>query len=79
MSLVAREVERNGIPTVCVLNLRKVAERIAPPRTLLVNRPMGALLGEPGDRRGQRARVQAALALLSDAAAQPGEIRAYES
>lgn len=77
MGLVAREIERHGIATVCVMNLRKVAERILAPRTLLVDRPFGTLLGEPGDEAGQRARVLAALAMLEDATVRPGEIRAY--
>ncbi len=74
---MAREIEGHGISTVCVMNLEKVARRILAPRTLLVDRPMGALLGEPGDRARQRALVLAALAMLEDATVEPGEIREY--
>lgn len=77
MGLVARELESQGIVTVCVMNLRRVAERIRAPRTLLVDRPFGAVLGEPGDREGQRALVLATFAMLEDAAVVPGEIREY--
>jgi D-proline reductase (dithiol) PrdB len=79
VGLVARIAEGQGIATVCVMNLRKVAERILAPRTLLVDRPFGAVLGEPGDREGQRARVTAALAMLEDRNVRPGEIRVYRS
>ena len=74
---MARLAESEGIPTVCVMNLRKVAERILAPRTLLVDRPFGALLGEPGDRSGQKALVTAALSLVEDPTVEPGEIREY--
>jgi len=74
---VARQAESEGISTVCIMNLRKVAERILAPRTLLVDRPFGALLGEPGDRSGQEAVIRAALAMVEDPGVGPGEIREY--
>ncbi len=74
---MARLAESEGIATVCIMNLRKVAERILAPRTLLVDRPFGALLGQPGDRAGQEAMVRAALAMVKDPTVEPGEIRAY--
>lgn len=70
-------MESEGISTVCIMNLRKVAERILAPRTLLVDRPFGALLGEPGDRSGQEALVTAALSMVDDPTVEPGEIRAW--
>lgn len=75
---MARTIEEEGIATVCVMNLRKVAERILAPRTLLVRRPMGAILGEPGERAGQRAIVMAALQLLEDPTVEPGGIREFQ-
>jgi D-proline reductase (dithiol) PrdB len=78
VGLVARQIEERGIATVCIMNLRKVAERILAPRTLLVDRPFGALLGEPSDRAGQEALVLAALAMLEDPTVKPGEIREYQ-
>ncbi len=61
------------------MNLRRVATRILAPRTLLVRRPMGAPLGDPGDRATQRSIVEAALDLLMDASIAPGTIREYET
>ncbi len=75
MGLVSREVERHGIATVCLMNLRKVAERILAPRTLLVDRPFGVVLGDPGDTSTQRKIVLAALQMLEDPSVRPGEIR----
>ncbi len=72
---MAREIERQGIATVCVMNLRKVAERILAPRTLLVDRPFGAVLGEPGDREQQLSIVTSALAMLEDRSVGAGQIR----
>ncbi len=60
------------------MNIRRVAERIRPPRTLLVERPFGALLGEPGDRAAQRVTVASALAMLHDPEVGPGEVRAHQ-
>lgn len=77
MGLIARIAEARGIATVCVMNLLKVAERIRPPRTLLVEREFGAVLGPPGDTATQRATVCAALDLL-ESAERPGEIRALD-
>lgn len=59
------------------MNLRKVAERILAPRTLLVDRPFGALLGEPGDRGQQSSIVSAALEMLEDRSVEAGEIRPF--
>ena len=74
---MARLAESEGISSVCIMNLRKVAERILAPRTLLVDRPFGALLGEPGDRASQEALIKAALSMVEDPGVGPGEIRAY--
>jgi hypothetical protein len=59
------------------MNLRKVAERILAPRTLLVRRPMGAVLGEPGQRVVQRAIVMAALDMLADPSLEAGSLREF--
>ena len=76
---MAREIERRAVSTVCIMNLRRVAERIRPPRTLLVDQPFGQLLGQPGARDEQLSTLSAALAMLEDPTAEPGEIREGES
>ncbi len=74
---MAREIERHKIATVCVMNLRKVAERILAPRTLLVDRPFGLVLGAPGDRRQQRSIVETALNMLQDHSLPAGAIQTF--
>lgn len=70
VGLVAAELERQGISTVCLQLLREIAEAVRPPRGLLVPFPHGYPLGRPHDPAGQRAVLEAALGLLeaSDAA-----------
>ena len=62
VSLIAAEIEKRGIPTVCVILLREIAERVRPPRALSVPFPLGYPLG--ADAETQRRVIQEALALL---------------
>jgi hypothetical protein len=62
--LIAAEIERRGIATVCVVLLREIAEKVRPPRALAVPFPHGYPLGAPHDARQQREVVVAALGLL---------------
>jgi D-proline reductase (dithiol) PrdB len=69
--LVAAELERRGIATVCIQLLREVAEAVRPPRALLVPFRHGYPLGRPHDPVGQTAVIAAALALLERPAPGP--------
>ncbi|HVG24013.1 MAG TPA: hypothetical protein VND45_07650 [Thermoanaerobaculia bacterium] len=69
MSLIAAEIEKRGIATVCVILLCEIAERVRPPRALCVPFPLGYPLG--GDAETQRAVIRAALGLLDDAGPAP--------
>jgi D-proline reductase (dithiol) PrdB len=71
--LIAAEIERRGIATVCIMLLRDVAERVCPPRALTVPFPHGSPLGAPHDARQQREVMRKALALL-ERDAKPGLI-----
>jgi hypothetical protein len=62
VSLIAAEIERRGIATVCVILLREIAERVRPPRALSVPFPLGYPLGF--DAETQRSVILEALALL---------------
>jgi D-proline reductase (dithiol) PrdB len=64
VGLVQSVIEKSGIPTVSVTLLREVTERVKPPRALVVDRPLGYPLGEPGNARLQLEIILAALALL---------------
>ncbi len=64
VSLVAAEMERRGIATVCLVLLREIAEKVRPPRALAVPFRHGYPLGRPDDPEGQRKVLEAALKLL---------------
>ncbi len=53
MGLIARVIEAAGIPTVCIIGLREIAERVRPPRAVHLKWPFGHPLGEPGNRAQQ--------------------------
>jgi len=65
VSLIAAELERSGIATVCLILLRLVAERVRPPRALALPFKHGYPLGAPHDAVLQRRVLEAALALLA--------------
>lgn len=64
VGLVAAELERQGISTVSLSLLRRVAEKVRPPRALFVPFPHGYPLDKPGEPQRQRAVLEAALSLL---------------
>lgn len=64
VSLIAAELERRAITTVCVILLREIAEKVRPPRALVVPFRHGFPLGKPHDAALQRSVIDAALALL---------------
>lgn len=66
MSLVAAEIEGEGIPTVTLQLLREVAERVHPPRALFVPFRHGYPLDSPNEPTRQHAVLEAALRLLED-------------
>jgi hypothetical protein len=71
VSLVAAEMERQGIATVVIQLLRKIAEAVRPPRALFVPFPLGYPFDTPDDPSAQRRVLEAALALLDDRAEPP--------
>lgn len=58
-------IEKAGIATVSVTLLPEVTRRVAPPRALAVDRPLGYPMGAPNDSEGQRRILAAALGLLT--------------
>ncbi len=68
MGLIAREVERAGIPTVTLSVVRAASVRTPAPRNVFVPFRLGQIFGEPGAAVQQRAILMEALtafALLS--------------
>lgn len=78
VSLVAAELERQGISTVLPILLREVAEAVRPPRALAVPFPHGYPLDRPGDPERQHAVIEAALRLLEDPGLAPPVLADYE-
>lgn len=75
VSILARELESRGFPTVTVSYIPELSEIVGAPRTLTVHFPFGAPCGDPGNADLHRAVLLEALALLAEAKS-PGEIRA---
>ena len=66
VGLVAAEIERRGISTVAVQLLRRVAEKVQPPRALWVPFRHGYPLDAPNEPQRQLAVIEAALQVLED-------------
>lgn len=71
MGLIAAELERRGIVTVCAQPVRHVAERVRPPRSLLVPWGLGYPLGRPNDAAVQHRVIEAMLSLAESAGPTP--------
>ena len=67
MSLVARVLEENGIPTVVVGSARDIVEECGVPRFLFSDFPLGNPCGKPNDSMMQRDMVGYAFDLLETA------------
>ncbi len=74
MSLVARHLEANGIPTMCLGSALDILESGRPPRATFVDYPLGHSAGKPFDPADQLGIVRTALAGL-ETMTQPGQIR----
>jgi len=73
VGLIARTIEATGIPTVSVMLLREIADKVKAPRTYVLRWPFGHPLGEPGNRAQQLTVICDALALLTTVTV-PGSI-----
>jgi len=78
VSLVAAELERQGISTVVIQLLREVAERVRAPRALLVPFKHGFPLHKPSDPPRQLAVLEAMLRLLEEPASGPPLLREFQ-
>ncbi len=65
VSLVQVELERRGIATVSLTVLPRITRRLAPPRALAVDAPLGAPMGPPGDAAAHTAVLLRMLALTA--------------
>lgn len=67
MSLTARHLEANGIPTVVLGSARDIVEQAGAPRFLFTDFPLGNPAGAPGDPAMQLEIARMALRLLETA------------
>ena len=67
MSLVARHLEENKIPTVVVGSARDIVEECGVARFLFTDFPLGNPFGKPWDKKMQRSIMDMALDLLQSA------------
>ena len=74
VSLVAAELEQQGISTVVIQLLRLVTEKVRPPRAMVVPYPHGYPLGSADNPELQRSVIAAALNLLTDPDLKPPAI-----
>jgi hypothetical protein len=79
VSLVAAELERQGISTVVIQLLRLATEKVRPPRALYVPFRHGYPLDSANDPAKQRMVLEAALALLEDKDIEPPAIVDFEA
>ena len=70
MSLVARHLEANGIPTVIIGSAKDIVEHCGVPRFVFSDFPLGNPCGHPWNADMQTATVRLALSLL-DTATEP--------
>ncbi len=67
MSLVARYLEANGLPTVIIGSALDIVEHCGVPRFVFTDLPLGNPVGHPWNRDMQREVVKLALATLETA------------
>lgn len=65
MGLVQAELERRGVVTVSVSVMPDITRKVAPPRALLIDAPLGLALGPAFDNARQTEVLTRMLALAS--------------
>ena len=65
VGLIQSVIESVGIPTVSVTMISEITRKVAPPRALEVDLPLGQPCGPPGDAAEQRRVVRYALSLAT--------------
>lgn len=61
MSLIARHLEAEGIPTLCISSALDIIQAARPPRAVFVDYPLGHTTGRAFDVRDQEQIIAAAL------------------
>ena len=66
VGLIQSVIEKAGIPTVSVTMLKKITEKVSPPRALFVDYPLGYPVGKENDETLQNEIIVAALRLVPE-------------
>jgi hypothetical protein len=77
VGLIATELERAGVSTVAIQLLREIAEKVRPPRALVVPFRHGYPLDVPDDPLRQHAVIETAFKMLEDPELKPPAIVDY--
>ena len=67
MSLVARHLEANGVPTIVMGCAKDIVEHVGVSRFLFSDFPLGNAAGRPADRESQAVTIELALQVLESA------------
>jgi hypothetical protein len=70
----ARYLEGRGFSTIVLTPIPEFHNQVGIPRSAAIEYPFGRLLGQPGDREGQREILFSVLEVLRDGRS-PGEVR----
>ena len=62
--MIARNIEQEGVSTVCISFRKEITELSRPPRIISTKFSAGKPLGKPGDKRTQRKIIEAGFGLL---------------
>ena len=65
--LLQRKLEEMGLPTVSISNQPELTEKVCVPRAVFIQYPFGRILGDVGDRKGQRAVCDDMLEMMQSA------------
>ncbi len=74
MGLAQREIEQAGITTITLSNIPELTASVSAPRIAAIEYPFGRTLGQPGDRDGQMAVLEATLRAVEEMDT-PGDVR----
>ena len=69
MSLIARHLEENGIPTIIMGCAKDIVEHVGVPRFLFSDFPLGNAAGKPNDVQSQSFTMELALQVLRNSVA----------
>jgi len=71
--LIAKEIEKLGIPTICLSSALSITRSVHPPRAAFIDYPLGHTAGKPHDLLDQETILRKALLAIEEITS-PGQI-----